>query len=53
MEPTMLYRPDSVQGATESEQEPKYFYKVYTEKPGDGWHSSPKEALKITKKKGK
>lgn len=56
MEATMRYRPDNAPGATQSEQEPKYFYKVFEGDEvesclEDGWFASPDDFKKEVKKK--
>ena len=63
VEPTMRYRPDRVTGATPSQKEPVYYYKVFEGEEvesclEDGWYAHPsdfpkKKTNKETKSKKK
>ena len=56
VQPTMRYRPDAVHGATPSEQEPIYYYKVMEGDDveaclDDGWYIHPDDFPKKAPKK--
>ena len=55
VEPTMRYRQDAAPGATQSEQNPKYFYKVMEGDDvedclTDGWFAHPDDIPKPKEK---